>query len=201
MMQFRFGLTLALSVIGLTGCSSLSLNNGSLDYKDTTTLQPLQYPEDAMVRPATPLYPAPTVDQLAADNAPQFINKKGNRFQLSRVNTESNTTTPVEDNNASIGRPEQIRDGNQNPLLSISGPAASVWQYTLATLSSLNYKVLSQSPNRYEVTVQIDGSIYLLRLIPVGNSNNIALFNPDNSYADQAKSADLLAQIYQNWPA
>jgi len=61
-MQLRLGLTLALSVVSLAGCSSLAVNNGSLDYKETATLEPLKYPEGSMVRPATPLYPAPTVE-------------------------------------------------------------------------------------------------------------------------------------------
>ncbi len=32
-MQLRLGLTLALSVVSLAGCSPLVVNNGSLDYK------------------------------------------------------------------------------------------------------------------------------------------------------------------------
>ncbi|RTY94663.1 lipoprotein-34 precursor (NlpB), partial [Staphylococcus aureus] len=52
-MQLRLGLTLALSVFSLAGCSSMAFKNGTLDYKETTTLQPLQYPEGSMVRPAT----------------------------------------------------------------------------------------------------------------------------------------------------
>ena len=71
-MQLRLGLTLALSVFSLAGCSSMAFKNGTLDYKETTTLQPLQYPEGSMVRPATPLYPAPTVDPLALENAPKL---------------------------------------------------------------------------------------------------------------------------------
>jgi uncharacterized lipoprotein len=201
MMQLRFGLPLILSVIGLTGCNSLAWNNGTLDYQDTTTLQPLQYPEGATVRPATPLYPAPIVDELAIENAPKFENSKGNRFQLNRVVVEDNTNEIQSSKEQVIGRPQMLVDSNQNPALRIEGPATAVWQYTLATLSSLNYKVLSQSPSKYEVTVQIDGNIYLLRLLPVGNSNNLVVFNPDNSYADPQASADLLAQVYQNWPA
>ena len=200
MMQLRFGLPLVLSVISLTGCSSLAWNNGTLGYKETTTLEALKYPEGATVRPATPLYPAPIVDALAIENAPKFENAKGNRFQLNRVEMDTDTNVGSTSEEL-IGRPKPSMDSNQNPMLSIEGQATTVWQYTLATLSSLNYKVLSQSPSKYEVTVQIDGNIYLLRLLPVGNSNNLAVFNPDNSYADQQVSADLLAQVYQNWPA
>lgn len=83
-MQLRFGLTLALSALSLAGCSSLAIKNGSLDYKDTTTLEPLKYPQGSMVRPATPLYPAPVVETLAIENAPKLENERGNRFALPR---------------------------------------------------------------------------------------------------------------------
>ncbi len=36
-MQLRFGFIAALSVLSLAGCSSLAINNGSLDYKDAAT--------------------------------------------------------------------------------------------------------------------------------------------------------------------
>ena len=81
-MQLRFGLTLVLSAFTLAGCSTMGIGNGSLDYKKASSLEPLQYPEGSMVRPATPLYPAPTVEQLAIDHAPKLENKRGNRFAL-----------------------------------------------------------------------------------------------------------------------
>ena len=198
-MQLRFGFIAALSVLSLAGCSSLAINNGSLDYKDTTTLAPLQYPEGSVVRPATPLYPAPSVDPLATANAPKLENSRGNRFAMPRPEAVQANTT-VEDG-TQIGRPQPVVDGNQNPLLKIDGNSATIWQYTLATLSSLNYSIVGQSKNRYEATIKVDQQIYVLRLTSVGSSNNLAVFNADNSFADQEKAADLLAQIYQNWPA
>ena len=202
-MQLRLGLTLALSVFSLAGCSSLAFNNGTLDYKKTTELDPLQYPEGSMARPATPLYPAPTVDQLAIEHAPKLENKKGNRFAMPRPdeNLEQNSADSSQTEGASIGRPQLLTDGNQNPLLKVDGNSATIWQYTLATLSSLNHTVTGQSKNGYEVTVKIDQTAYILRLSSVGASNTIAVFNADNSFADKQKAADLLAQIYQNWPA
>lgn len=85
-MQLRLGLVLAVSALSLAGCGRFALNNHSLDYKNAKQLAPLEYPADATVRPATPLYPAPTVDQLAIDHAPKFENKRGNRFALPRLN-------------------------------------------------------------------------------------------------------------------
>ncbi|WP_288454388.1 lipoprotein-34 precursor (NlpB) [uncultured Acinetobacter sp.] len=202
-MQLRLGLTLAISALSLAGCSSLGINNGSLDYKNTTTVEPLKYPEGSTVRPATPMYPAPIVDPLALQHAPKFENKKGNRYDVPRpevaqVNTsadESVTSTET------VGRPQILTDGNGNPLIKIDGNSATIWQYTLATLSSLNYKLIGQSKNANEATVKIDNSTYILRLSSVGSSNTLAVFNADNSFADKEKAAGLLTQIYQNWPA
>ncbi|UIZ59001.1 lipoprotein-34 precursor (NlpB) [Acinetobacter sp. SCLZS86] len=198
-MQLRFGFIAALSVLSLAGCSSLAINNGSLDYKDTASLAPLQYPEGSVVRPATPLYPAPSVDPLATANAPKLENARGNRFAMPRPEAVQANTT-VQDS-TQIGRPQPVVDGNQNPLLKIDGNSATIWQYTLATLSSMNYSIVGQSKNRYEATIKVDQQIYVLRLTSVGSSNNLAVFNADNSFADQEKAADLLAQIYQNWSA
>ncbi|MCK7610170.1 DUF3568 domain-containing protein [Acinetobacter portensis] len=202
-MQIRFGLVTALSALSLVGCSSLGIGNGSLDYKKTATIEPLQYPEGSMVRPATPLYPAPIVDPLATANAPKYENDRGNRFALPRPTTftQAQTTTQDDLNESSIGRPQQITDGNQNPLLKIDGNSATIWQYTLATLSSLNHSIVAQSKNATDVTIKIDQKSYVLRLSSVGSSNSLAVFNTDNTFADKQVAAELLAQIYQNWPA
>ncbi|WP_074383825.1 MULTISPECIES: lipoprotein-34 precursor (NlpB) [Acinetobacter] len=201
-MQLRLGLSLTLSVFSLAGCSSMAFNNGTLDYKETTTLDALQYPEGAMVRPATPLYPAPTVDPLAIENAPKLENQRGNRFALPRPQAQTENTTQAEltESNA-VGKPQLVTDGNLNPLLKIDGNSATIWQYTLATLSSLNHSIVAQNKNRYEVTIRVDQQTYVLRLSSVGSSNNLAVFNADNSFADREKAAELLNQIYQNWPA
>ncbi|CAM9136563.1 MULTISPECIES: lipoprotein-34 precursor (NlpB) [Acinetobacter] len=201
-MQLRLGLSLTLSVFSLAGCSSMAFNNGTLDYKETTTLDALQYPEGAMVRPATPLYPAPTVDPLAIENAPKLENQRGNRFALPRPQAQTENTAQAEltESNA-VGKPQLVTDGNLNPLLKIDGNSATIWQYTLATLSSLNHSIVAQNKNRYEVTIRVDQQTYVLRLSSVGSSNNLAVFNADNSFADREKAAELLNQIYQNWPA
>ena len=201
-MQLRFGLTLALSAFGLMGCSSMGINNGSLDYKNTASLEPLKYPEGSMVRPATPLYPAPKVDPLALEHAPKLENKKGNRFAIPRPNqVQENSLINSQADSSNVSRPQLVRDGNQNPLLKIDGNSATIWQYTLATLSSLNHSIIGQSKNRYEITIKVDQKVYVLRLTSVGSSNNLAVFNADNSFADQEIAAELLTQIYQNWPA
>ncbi|AXY58223.1 lipoprotein-34 precursor (NlpB) [Acinetobacter chinensis] len=202
-MQLRFGLTLVLSAFTLAGCSTMGIGNGSLDYKKASSLEPLQYPEGSMVRPATPLYPAPTVEQLAIDHAPKLENKRGNRFALPRpemTQTDTSANDAVE-TGTNTGRPQLVTDGNQNPLLKIEGNSDTIWQYTLATLGSLNHTIAGQSKNRHEVTLKVDQQTYVLRLTSVGTSNNLAVFNANNSFADPQKAAELLTQISQNWPA
>ena len=201
MMQLRLGVVLVISALSLAGCGRFALNNHSLDYKKAQALEPLKFPENATVRPFTPLYPAPTVDALAIEHAPNFVNKAGNRYALPRPETMQSSGNPAASTTATLGRPQLVMDGNKNPLLKVDGPTATAWQYTFATLSSLNYKVVSQAENGYEATIKVGDQNYLLKLSAVGTSNTVALFKLDTTFADQATATEVLTQIYQNWPA
>jgi len=172
----------------------------SLDYKKSQALEPLKFPEGATVRPFTPLYPAPTVDPLAIEHAPKLENESGNRYALPRPKEMQNSANSTA-NATTVGRPQLVTDGNKNPLLKVEGPTASAWQYTFATLSSLNYKVVSQAENGYEATIKVGEQNYLLKLSAVGSSNTVALFKLDTTFADPAIATEVLTQIYQNWPA
>ncbi|RUP42397.1 MAG: lipoprotein-34 precursor (NlpB) [Acinetobacter sp.] len=199
-MQLRLGVVLVISALSLAGCGRFALNNHSLDYKKAQALEPLKFPEGATVRPFTPLYPAPTVDPLAIEHAPKLENESGNRYALPRPKEMQNSANSTA-NATSVGRPQLVTDGNKNPLLKVEGPTASAWQYTFATLSSLNYKVVSQAENGYEATIKIGEQNYLLKLSAVGSSNTVALFKLDTTFADPAIATEVLTQIYQNWPA
>ena len=201
MMQLRLGVVLVISALSLAGCGRFALNNHSLDYKKAQALEPLKFPDNATVRPFTPLYPAPTVDALAIEHAPNFVNKTGNRYALPRPEAMQSSGNPAASTTATLGRPQLVMDGNKNPLLKVDGPTAAAWQYTFATLSSLNYKVISQAENGYEATIKVGDQNYLLKLSAVGTSNTVALFKLDTTFADQATATEVLTQIYQNWPA
>ena len=201
MMQLRLGVVLVISALSLAGCGRFALNNHSLDYKKAQALEPLKFPDNATVRPFTPLYPAPTVDALAIEHAPNFVNKTGNRYALPRPEAMQSSGNPAASTTATLGRPQLVMDGNKNPLLKVDGPTATAWQYTFATLSSLNYKVVSQAENGYEATIKVGDLNYLLKLSAVGTSNTVALFKLDTTFADQATATEVLTQIYQNWPA
>ncbi|ENU10968.1 hypothetical protein D3C81_546220 [compost metagenome] len=202
MMQLRLGLVLAVSALSLAGCGRFALNNHSLDYKNAKQLAPLEYPADATVRPATPLYPAPTVDQLAIEHAPKFENKRGNRFALPRPEETqgSNATADASaQTTTALGRPQLVTDGNKNPLLKIDGNTTEIWQYAKATLSTLNYNIIAQDSN--QATIKVNDNTYVLKLTGVGSSHTLALFNVDNTFASPDVAAEVLNQIYQNWPA
>ena len=198
-MQLRLSVVLAISALSLVGCGRFALNNHSLDYKQAQALEPLKFPENTQVRPFTPLYPAPTVEQLAIDNAPKFENKSGNRYALPRPDTMRQTNAAV--TTTALGQPQLLVDGNKNPLLKVEGSSTAVWQYTLATLGSLNYKVVKQAENGYEATIRVDDQNYVLKLSAVGSSNTVALFKLDTTFADPTVATEVLTQIHQNWPA
>ncbi|MGR0304476.1 lipoprotein-34 precursor (NlpB) [Acinetobacter beijerinckii] len=200
-MQLRLGVVLVISALSLAGCGRFALNNHSLDYKKAQALEPLKFPENATVRPFTPLYPAPTVDPLAIQHAPTFENKTGNRYALPRPEALKASTNTPEVAATTLGRPQLVMDGNKNPLLKVEGPTAAAWQYAFATLSSLNYQVISQASNGYEATIKVGDQNYLLKLSAVGSNNTIALFKLDTTFADTAVATEVLNQIYQNWPA
>lgn len=202
MMQLRLGLVLAVSALSLAGCGRFAINNHSLDYKNAKQLAPLEYPADATVRPATPLYPAPTVDQLAIEHAPKFENQRGNRFALPRPEqTQGNNATAdaSAQTTTALGRPQLVTDGNKNPLLKVDGNTTEIWQYTKATLSTLNYNIIAQGSN--QATIKVNDNTYVLKLTGVGSSHTLALFNLDNTFASPDVAAEVLNQIYQNWPA
>ncbi|MBN6536529.1 lipoprotein-34 precursor (NlpB) [Acinetobacter pittii] len=200
-MQLRLGLVLAVSALSLAGCGRFAINNHSLDYKNAKQLAPLEYPADATVRPATPLYPAPTVEQRAIDNAPKFENKRGNRYALPRPEqTQGNATLDASaQTTTALGRPQLVTDGNKNPLLKVDGNTAEIWQYTKATLSTLNFNIVAQGSN--QATIKVNDNTYVLKLTGVGSSHTLALFNVDNTFASPDVAAEVLNQIYQNWPA
>jgi hypothetical protein len=75
--------------------------------------------------------------------------------------------------NNNYPKPVVLVDGNQNPLLKVTGKSDTIWQYTLATLSSLNYSVISQSQTRYEATIKVDDHTYVLKLSAVGKTNTL----------------------------
>ncbi len=200
-MLYRAGLVLSLSVLAITGCSRLSISNNSLDYKDTKVLAPLQLPNNS-TRPMTAIYPAPVIDPVALEKAPNFINKKGNRFEmpapkaLAAVNNGNQST--------GIGAPTQpviVTDGNGFPLMKIEGDANRVWDLMTAALSVSNIKVLDRNQSDGWVSVRLDKETVYLRLNRSGSMTTITVQDEKNALIDKDAASDVLVQLNQNWPA
>lgn len=193
---------LVLSLVGLslTGCSMLGLNDRSLDYKNAKALKPLEVPEGMLMRKETPFYPAPVVEERALENAPSYENSRGNRYQLPRPTSEVSTSTaPTASTQLASLRPHFIYDGNKNPLLQIAGDTQQIWRYTLATVSSLNYKTTMQA-KRTSAIIEKDDKQYMLHLSQVGATHALALYELNGNFAPQDVANEVLTQIYQNWP-
>ena len=203
-MQKRLGLSCAIIAVSLAGCSTLGISNRSLEYKQTADLPALQYPSDITARAATPLYPAPSIDALALKNAPVYANKRGNRFQMPRPEAIADNTIATDFNDQSnhVGRPLLLSNNDDFPLLRIEGPSSAIWQYTQATIATLNYPLISQGKDGYESTIKVGEDSYVLRLsFFAGRSYDLQLFQLDNQPANADKAKDILTQIYQNWPS
>ncbi|MFU8926902.1 lipoprotein-34 precursor (NlpB) [Acinetobacter puyangensis] len=197
-MQLRLSLTLGLIAISLVGCARFGVGNGSLDYKHTQTLEPLQIPADLQMRPQQSLYPAPKIDPKALEQAPNFSNKHGNRFEMPRPTAD---VSNVNITGAAPSRPQLVTDGNGVPLIKVDGATAEVWKYVVAATSTANIKAAQNSKVPYQLDVEYEEQPYRLRLTPTGSSNTLGIYDANGNFIDAKIATDLLSLIYQNWPA
>ncbi len=197
-MQLRVVVILGLVSMSLFGCSRLAMDNSSLDYKSAKTVPPLKVPESLQMRPQHALYPAPEVDPRALEQAPNFSNKKGNRFDLPRPEPVAAATATS--TGAAPSRPQLVQDGNGIPLLKVDGGANEVWQYVAAAVSASNLNAKNGETSNV-TQIRYQDKNYQLRLTPSGASNTVGVYNTDNNFADSDVASEILALIYQNWPA
>ena len=197
-MQLRVVVVLGLVSMSLLGCSRLAMDNSSLDYKSAKTVPPLKIPKSLQMRPQHALYPAPEVDPRALEQAPNFSNKKGNRFDLPRPEPVAAATATS--TGAAPSRPQLVQDGNGIPLLKVDGGANEVWQYVVAAVSASNLNAKNGETSNV-TQIRYQDKNYQLRLTPSGASNTVGVYNTDNNFADSDVASEILALIYQNWPA
>lgn len=196
-MQLRLGLILGLVSLSLVGCARFGLDNSSLDYKQTQTLAPLVVPEGTMMRPQQALYPAPRINPQALEQAPEFINKHGNQFEMPRPKA-SNVVVGV--TGSAPSRPQIVLDGNSIPLLRVDGSSDQVWKYALAALSTSNIRY-DENKAPYQAIVEYNEQKYRLSLTPSGTSNTIGVYDERNHFIDATLANEILTLIHQNWPA
>ncbi len=199
-MQLRLSLTLGVIALSLVGCARFGMGNGSLNYKQTQEIAPLKVPDNLEMRPQQSLYPAPRIDARALEEAPDFSNKYGNRFEMPRP--EINTDSIVHGVTGSApSQPEMITDGNGIPLMKVDGSTTEVWKYVIAATSTANLKTEINAKTAYLMNVDYEGQEYHLRLSPMGMSNTLGVYDTDDKLVDAKLADELLALIYQNWPA
>lgn len=197
-MQLRFSLALGLVVFNLVGCSRF-IDNNSLDYKRTQTVEPLKIPNNVQMRPQQSLYPSPQIDPRALAQAPNFENKHGTRFEMPRPK-EVTTTVQGTNTGTAPSRPQLVTDGNGIPLIKVDGATAEVWKYVLAALgtSNLSYK---ETKTPYQLRIQYQEQEHFLRLTPSGTSNTLGVVDSKNNFVDATLANELLTLILQNWSA
>lgn len=196
-MQLRISLTLGILALSLVGCARFGLDNSSLDYKNTQTLPTLKVPEGVNMRPQQSLYPAPSINPKALEQAPEFINKHGNQFEMPRPKIN---TVVVGVTGRAPSQPQLVIDGNRIPLLKIDGSSDEVWKYVLATLSTANIAT-KETKNPYEANIEYNEHSYRLRLISSGTSNTLGVYDESNNFVDATLANEVLTLIHQNWPA
>lgn len=203
-MLYRVGLVLGLSLLTLAvtpGCSRFSVDNHSLAYKEATVLPPLQLPAGE-TRPMTAIYPAPAISPAAMQSAPDFANKKGNRFEMPRPQNSG----LINSANANVGigapsRPALVTDGNGYPLLRIEGDANRIWDLLAATLSVANITVVDRNQSAGWVSIKANNQTVYLRLNRAGTITTITVQDDKNALIDKNLASDVLVQLNQNWPA
>lgn len=184
-----------------TGCSRMALSNNSLDYQQARSLPPLVVPAGTTLRPQSPLYPVPEVQEPSA-NAPQLSNARGNRYvlptplpldaaQLS-AQAQLDTGTP--------SRPVLVVDGNGFPLLRTEGSAVRIWTLLQQALTAAKIQTGTVDQNRGVIAVAQTQTPVNLRLDRSGNTTLITVQTADNRLADAAVATDLLNQIAGHWP-
>ena len=189
--------TLTLITLSVTGCARFNVGNGSTDYKTTKQLAPLNVPAHLSMRPQQSLYPAPIIDERALANAPNFSNKKGNRYELPRaqpVNPQA-----VQSTQFAVSGPQLVTDGNGNPLLKIDGTPSEILTYVQAAASAANLISKNTSVSNNQIEVTRDNQSYRLRLTPNGSSNTLGVYDGKNNYAAANFASDILNSIAQNW--
>jgi uncharacterized lipoprotein len=200
-MLYRVGLVLGLSLLAMSGCSRLSIDNHSLAYKEATVLPPLQLPE-GNTRPMNAIYPAPAISPGAMEAAPNFANKKGNRFEMPRA--QNSGVINAGNDTVGIGapsRPTLVTDGNGYPLLRLEGDGNRIWDLLAATLSVANIQVVDRNQAAGWVAIKADDQTVYLRLNRSGTITTITVQDTNNALIDKNLASDVLVQLNQNWPA
>lgn len=190
-----------LSFITLAGCSSLAINNGSMDYAKAQSIAAVQVPDTLQTRQIAPLYPVPVVPENSASEKLVLTNAKGNRFLLPKPIPLDPSKIAINQIESAPSAPQLVVDGNGFPLLKIDGDSSKIWDAINRTLSVANVNVTQRNAATSRFVVMIDHVSYQLRLGRIGGTTTVTLQKSDESLADNTIATDLLERIARNWSA
>jgi len=185
----------------LSGCSSLAINNGSMDYAKAQSIAAVQVSDSLQTRQIAPLYPVPVVPENNASEKLVLTNSKGNRFLLPKPIPLDPTKIALNQVESTPSAPQLVIDGNGFPLLKIDGDSSKIWDAINRTLSVANVNVSQRNTATNRFVVMLDNKPYQLILGRIGSTTTVTLQKADETLADNAIATDLLERIERNWSA
>lgn len=185
----------------LSGCNSLAINNGSMDYAKAQSIAAVQVSDSLQTRQIAPLYPVPVVPENSASEKLVLTNAKGNRFLLPKPIPLDPTKIAISQVESAPSAPQLVIDGNGFPLLKIDGDSSKIWDAINRTLSVANVNVSQRNAATNRFVVVLDNKPYQLILGRIGSTTTVTLQKADETLADNAVATDLLERIERNWSA
>ncbi|MFB2539389.1 MULTISPECIES: hypothetical protein [unclassified Acinetobacter] len=198
-MKMTSVLLLAVASLATAGCSKMAIGNGSLDYKKNVKTMPLQLPENVQMRQPQALYPAPQIPEEALKNAPNLVNSRGNRFDLSRPDRAASSAVVTGRVSSVPSQPQAIMDGSQNVMLLINGERNAIWERTMAAVKASGLQASLDAKTTHQYNIVLNNHTYQLRLGDVSTGSVLAVFD-NQRYANDGVSKQILENIAIHWP-
>ena len=195
-----FGLVL------LSGCSLFP--DRSLDYLQAQSIQPL--PTDNQTRSIKPLYQIPAVT-TPAEQAAQIVQGKGRKQEFVAPSPKPLVVTESEQTVSKTQiiveqKPSLAFDGNQHPVLMITGEQLKLWEQLGQAINAAKVKITdrNQSSGLYFIELSQTNNkkeAYLLKLTSTAAKTVVSLQKDEDTLADSALSQQILTELIKHWPS
>ena len=193
-------------VVLLSGCSLFP--DRSLDYLQANTIQPLTTASQS--RPIKPLYAIPVVS-TPSEQAAQVVQGKGRKQEFVAptpkplVLSALEQATPKAEEGVEQ-KPTLVFDGNQHPVLTMSGEQLKLWEQLGQAISAAKVKITdrNQSSGLYFIELSQTNNkkeSYLLKLSSTTAKTVVSLQKDEDTLADSALSQQILTQLIKHWPS
>lgn len=193
-------------VVLLSGCSLFP--DRSLDYLQAKTIQPL--PADNQTRIIKPLYPIPVVTTSAEQTA-SLVKTKGRKQEFVAPSPKPLVVTESEQTVAKAEdvveqKPNLIFDGNQHPVLMITGEQLKLWEQLGQAINAAKVKITdrNQSSGLYFIELSQTNNkkeAYLLKLTSTAAKTVVSLQKDEDTLADSVLSQQILTELIKHWPS